>query len=107
MSVGDRYRDYDGDVWTEDGTGAVELTESADELVLGSWIPSVEELAGRHGPLERLTTVSSPLDKLTAPATRGDVVRLLEVLAALNSGNLDYAANLANRMADEIKAGKA
>jgi len=103
-----RFRDVDGDTWTEQRDGSCLLTESADQenrFVVGTLCADMDDLAAAYGPLTELDP--SPTD-LSAPATRGDIVRVLEALsqAAFWDG-FDDRHDLFTRLANEIKEGRA
>lgn len=67
-----QFRDEEGDTWTEQPGGLFACDEYPGILPY-----SIEGVRENYGPLTELTP--SPTD-LSAPATRGDIVRVLEVL---------------------------
>lgn len=99
-----RYIDSEGDVWTEQENGSYLVTESKGSLHLSAYGPSLDYVRNEYGPLTEL--VPSPTD-LSAPATRGDVVRLLRALAVIAQAAPEAGAKYASDLADEIKEGRA
>ena len=103
MATGDRYRDREGDVWAEQPDGEFRITESENSFNIGSE-GSREWVAREYGPLVSLNP--SPTD-LSAPATRGDIVRVLEAVRSLaRSGPLGTVYEI-DAMISVVEEGRA
>lgn len=99
-----RFRDCDGDVWAEQSDGTFTCVESETPLHVGLSDYTHKQLSSWFQPLTELDP--SPAD-LSAPATRGDVVRLLRALAVIAQAAPEAGAKYASDLADEIKEGRA
>ena len=86
MATGDRYRDNEGDVWTEQPDGSYVLTESEESLNLGSHCTSFYAIETCFGPLAEL----DPEPTYVTRTELGDMLHALadEILTAEDSADL-------------------
>ena len=103
MANGDVWRDSDGYIWYE-GPGKM-LYEKPADMGMPGRATTKSRAEEWWAPLTKLNTSSADL---SAPATRGDIVRVLEALSQVANadGNTHTAQEIA-RWAAEIKEGRA
>lgn len=99
-----RFRDRDGDVWEEQEHGEWECVRSSDPVNVGGLYSNLAALSADWGPLTELDP--SPTD-LSAPATRGDVLKVLQGMFAVLAMGHDEAAEQLHSLMNSIKEGRA